>query len=147
MPIYLHDYYGPGRHAKVVSTKAKELHGDGNTYRAKCRLTGDESRVAEVKDVGFRSCSIRWTICRRRRSSPTSSVPEDGKVLVRGTTSDNGTVKRVRGRRHGARALTGPNFAEWEVVLEAAPAAEVRAHAEDAAGNVEKRPHEWTVGR
>jgi hypothetical protein len=41
-----------------------------------------------------------------------------------------------------ARALS-PNFAEWEVTLErvAAGALRIQAHAEDAAGNVEKRAH------
>jgi hypothetical protein len=42
-----------------------------------------------------------------------------------------------------ARPL-GVNFAEWEVVLEAASLVvdgKVSAHAEDATGNVEKLPH------
>jgi hypothetical protein len=64
-----------------------------------------------------------------------------GKLLVRGTTSDNGTVKRVLVNGQAARALR-PDFAEWEVVLSAAQAGRrLRAHAEDAAGNVEKRAH------
>src|SRR5262249_46306871 len=53
VPVYLHDWYGPGRHAKVVSTRAKDLVGDGNKYHAEPPLTGDESRVAEVRDVPF----------------------------------------------------------------------------------------------
>src|SRR5262249_9206435 len=53
VPIYLHDYYGPNRHAKVVSTRAKDLINDGSKYRAEVPLTGDESRVAEVRDVAF----------------------------------------------------------------------------------------------
>ena len=51
VPIYLHDYFGKGRHARVVSTRAKDLLSDGNRYRALPPLTGDESRVAEVKDL------------------------------------------------------------------------------------------------
>jgi hypothetical protein len=35
-----------------------------------------------------------------------------------------------------------PDFAEWEVILDAVQAGcRLRAHAEDAAGNVEKLPH------
>src|SRR5262249_67182 len=34
VPVYLHDWYGPGRHAKVASTRAKDLMGDGSKYRA-----------------------------------------------------------------------------------------------------------------
>jgi hypothetical protein len=66
----------------------------------------------------------------------------DGKRTVRGTTSDNGTVKKVVVNGREARALSA-NFAEWEVVLEAPKGDEVKltAHAEDAAGNVEKTPH------
>jgi hypothetical protein len=64
------------------------------------------------------------------------------KVLVRGTTADNGTVKRVVVNGREARPLS-PNFAEWEVTLEGVPggALRIQAHAEDAAGNVETRPH------
>lgn len=42
---------------------------------------------------------------------------EGGKVAVRGTTADNGVVKRVVLNGQEARALS-PNFAEWELVLE-----------------------------
>jgi hypothetical protein len=69
-----------------------------------------------------------------------------GKVVVRGTTSDNGSVRRVLVNGRQAQALT-PNFAEWEIVLEDSGAAEMRlvAHAEDAAGNVEQVPHALNV--
>lgn len=61
--------------------------------------------------------------------------------IVRGVTSDNGTVKRVVVNECEARALR-PNFAEWEVIVPAALAStELRAFAEDAAGNIEPRPH------
>jgi hypothetical protein len=65
-----------------------------------------------------------------------------GKLRVRGTTSDNGTVKRVLVNGRPARARAA-NFAEWEVVLEdlRPGAVTVTAHAEDVAGNVEKLPH------
>ncbi|HZT82665.1 MAG TPA: G8 domain-containing protein, partial [Gemmataceae bacterium] len=137
VPVYLHDWYGPGRHAKVVSTRAKDLINDGSAYREEKGLTGDESRVAEVRDVPF-----------PKLLDPVDDLPPatvithvrrggDGKLIVRGTTSDNGPVKRVLVNGKEARALAG-NFAEWEVVLDRA--AKVTAHAEDAAGNVEKRP-------
>jgi hypothetical protein len=65
----------------------------------------------------------------------------EGRVRVRGTTSDNGSVKGVTVNGRAARALR-PDFAEWEVVLDAGQAGrQVRAHAVDAAGNVEKLPH------
>jgi hypothetical protein len=67
-------------------------------------------------------------------------------VLVRGTTSDDGEVRRVLVNGREAKALA-PNFAEWEVTLTDLPAGPLRlsAHAEDAAGNVEKLPHVLTL--
>jgi hypothetical protein len=58
--------------------------------------------------------------------------------VVRGTTSDNGAVKRVVVNGREAKA-TAPNFAEWEISV---PAAErLDAWAEDEAGNKERHPH------
>jgi hypothetical protein len=142
VPIYLHDYFGEGKHAKIVSTKTKELHNDGNTYREEALLTGDESRVAEVRDVEF-----------PKLLDPVDDLPPatvitftqrlpGGKLRVRGTTSDNGVVKKVLVNGKEAKPLAG-TFGEWEIVLEDVKAggAKVEAFAEDAAGNVEKRPH------
>jgi hypothetical protein len=70
----------------------------------------------------------------------------DGKLLVRGTTSDNGPIKRVMVCGREARSLRD-YFAEWEVVRDTLPADSlVTAFAEDAAGNVEPRPHRLKVG-
>ena len=49
VPVYLHDWYGPGRHAKVEATNAKDFGADGLKYRAEPPLTGHESQVAEVR--------------------------------------------------------------------------------------------------
>jgi hypothetical protein len=70
-----------------------------------------------------------------------------GKLVVRGTCSDNGTVKRVVVNGKEARALSA-NFGEWEVVLEGVKGKGLKltARAEDAAGNVEKTPHVLLVG-
>src|SRR5262249_50607413 len=67
---------------------------------------------------------------------------EGGNLVVRGTTSDNGTVKTVLVNGKEARAVA-PNFAEWEATLPepAEGPGELRARAEDAAGNVEPQPH------
>ncbi len=63
-----------------------------------------------------------------------------GLVRVRGTTSDDGAVKRVIVNGQDARA-TRPNFAEWEIDL-AADSGKIAAHAEDESGNVERSPHQ-----
>jgi len=67
---------------------------------------------------------------------------EGGKLVVRGMTGDNGTVKRVVVNGVEAKA-TRENFAEWEAIVPMGTS--VAAHAEDAAGNVEKLKHEVGV--
>jgi hypothetical protein len=71
----------------------------------------------------------------------------EGKLVVRGTAADNGTIKRVLVNGREAHALA-PNFAEWEVVLENVGSGEVTlaAHADDSAGNIEKMPHVLCLG-
>ena len=65
-----------------------------------------------------------------------------GKLLVRGSTADNGTVARVLVNGQPARVLT-PNFLEWEATLDNVAPGTLRLEAwgEDAAGNVEKLKH------
>ena len=66
-------------------------------------------------------------------------------LTVRGTTSDDGPVARVLVNGREARPLR-PDFAEWEVLLDLDPDPdsrefEIRAHAEDVTGNVERLDH------
>jgi hypothetical protein len=70
----------------------------------------------------------------------------DGMVLVRGVTADDGEVKKVLVNGVVAKSLRA-NFAEWEAVLDGVKPGELKlkAHAEDAAGNVEKTAHEMSV--
>jgi hypothetical protein len=141
VPVYLHDWYGPGRHAKVVSTRARDVAGDGNTYHAEPPLTSDESRVAEVRGVKFPAL-LDPADDRPPATVITAARAAAGRVVVRGTTSDDGAVRRVLVNGRPARPLA-PNFAEWEAVLEGVPPGELRlsAGAEDEAGNVEKTAH------
>src|SRR5207244_3864213 len=76
----------------------------------------------------------------------TSALSAGGKLIVRGTTADNGKVKRVVDNGVEAQA-TRDNFVEWEIVLPLGKPGMVKvtAHAEDAAGKVEKRPHVVTI--
>lgn len=138
VPIYFHDYFGPGRTAKVLSLKADEVTADGNRFREEPGLTGKATRATEVKGVAF-----------PKLLDPVDDLPpvtvithirKSGKTLaVRGTTADNGNVTKLLVNGQSVRA-TAANFAEWEAVLNLA-VGEVRAQATDAAGNVEPRPH------
>jgi hypothetical protein len=136
VPIYLHDWFGAGRHAMVVSMKSGEFKANPAGFREEKDLTGNESRVAEVKDVAFPAFP-QLTDDLPPATVITSVSKKDGKLVVRGTASDNGTVKRVTVNGKEARSVAG-NFAEWEIALDSAN--ELKAHSEDAQGNVEKTP-------
>jgi len=141
VPIYFHDWFGPGRHAMVVSIKSGQFKADEKSFRDEPLLTGNESRVAEVKDVPFPA--FRDVVDDLPPSTViTRVVKKDGKLIVRGTTADNGTVKRVLVNGKEANSLAA-NFAQWEITLDAAT--EVNANAEDAAGNVEKTPAVFAI--
>ncbi len=141
VPIYFHDWFGAGRHAMVVSVKSGEFKADPKAFRDEPTLTGNESRVAEVKDVAFPA--FPEVVDDLPPATVITSVSKkDGKLVVRGGTTDNGTVKRVVVNGQEAKA-TAANFSEWEITLDAAT--ELKAFAEDAAGNVEKTPHSVPV--
>jgi hypothetical protein len=94
VPIYIHDYFGDGRHAKIVSTAAKDLIDDGNAYREEPTLTSDESRVAEVGQVAWPQ--ILDPIDDIPPATVITSVRRDGNsVIVRGISHDNGSIVSV----------------------------------------------------
>lgn len=141
VPVILHDYYGSGRHARVVSAKSGEVRSEGNSYKSDPPLTGDESRVLEVRDVSFPQ--LLDPVDDLPPSTVVTSVARtaDG-WLVRGSASDNGEIKQVTINGVAARAVRD-NFAEWEVTLQnpgKQGSVEITALARDAAGNVEKQP-------
>jgi hypothetical protein len=147
VPVFLHDHFGPGRHAKAISTKARDLIEDGSQYREVPLLTGNESRVAEVRDVEFPK--LLDPVDDLPPTTVITSVIADGnRTIVRGTTADNGEVKRVVINGQDAQSLSS-NFAEWKVTLPGTEGGEIRltARAEDAAGNLEPRPHVVVVRR
>jgi hypothetical protein len=139
VPVILHDWYGSGRHARVVSAKSSEVRAEGNSYKSDSPLTGDQSRVLEVRDVPFPQ--LLDPIDDLPPSTVISSVTRtsDG-WLVRGWAEDNGEIKQVIVNGTAARAVRD-NFAEWEVVLADAKLTEITAKAADSAGNVEKVTH------
>jgi hypothetical protein len=141
VPIYLHDHFGPGRTALVVSTRSPEYKAEPDKYRVEKPLTGDESRVAEVGKIAFPE------VLQPVDDLPPATVithvarQDDGSLLVRGTVIDNGEVRRVvvNGQDAALDSATGT----WEASLPAPASAHgtVSAHSEDAAGNVERLAH------
>ncbi len=141
VPVFIHDYFGPDRDAKVVSTKTYELHDDKLDYKDVPLLTGDESRAAEVHGVPFPA------LLHPVDDQPPATVitqisrTKEGKLRVRGVASDDGEIRKVVVNGLPATA-TAANFAEWEILLDNVKGQDnITAHAEDAAGNVEKHPH------
>ncbi|HEX4609701.1 MAG TPA: G8 domain-containing protein [Urbifossiella sp.] len=142
VPVYLHDWFGAGRTALVVSVKSGEFKAAPAAFRTEPPLTGDESRAAEVKDVAFPQPPAAVDDL-PPATVVTRIVRENGGLTVRGTCTDNGPVKAVTVNGRPARA-TAANFADWEVTLDGGTT-RVEAGAEDAAGNVEKTPMVVTV--
>ena len=95
VPAYLHDYFGPDRTACVLLTTAKDFEAAGRSYREEKPLTGDEARLADVGHVEFPK--LLDPIDDRPPVTIITQVRrlDGGKVLVRGTTADNGIVTRV----------------------------------------------------
>lgn len=151
VPVYLHDFFGPGRDAKVVSTAAKDFGEDGLAYREVDGVTGDESRLAEVKSVLFPqlltpiddqppATIVTW---------PTRGIPvrvDGGTVTVTGTSTDNVKVRRVTVNGVEAQAVDD-DFLQWKATLcNVAPGPlTITAVSQDEAGNVEQTPHVLTV--
>jgi len=141
VPYYLHDYFGPGRTAKVVSTRAKDLMSDGGNYERKPPLTGDESAVAEVKGIEFPK--LLDPVDDLPPATIISSVQNrNGRLIVRGITHDDGTVKAVSVNGKPATIVSlEAGVADWRIELPASGLQKLTAAATDAAGNVERRPH------
>jgi hypothetical protein len=144
VPIYLHDHYGPGRTALLVSTRSPEYKAEPDKYREDAPLTGDESRVAEIPSVDLPE-PLAPVDDLPPQTIITHVLAEQEAVLVRGVAADNGEIKHVvvNGQVAKLDAATG----QWEVRLALdRNKPDIVAHSEDAAGNVEQLAHKtrWT---
>ncbi len=141
IPYYFHDHFGPGRTAKALTASMAERFAEGLEFQAApAPVFGKNMRVVEVSNVEFPK--LLDPVDDRPPQTIVTSVR--GRT-VRGTTADDGEVKRVLVNGREARALA-PNFLEWEAELAEGETA-VKAHAEDAAGNVERLAHEVPLAR
>jgi len=145
VPIYIHDYFGPGRHAKVVSTAAKDLIEDGNKYTSQPPLTGNEARVAEVANV-------QWPeLLDRVDDVPpatiiTSVIRRKEHVVIRGVSHDNGEITAITVNNRRAIVVTrAAGVVDWKIELALPANGKLVAFAEDETGNVEKTMHRTTV--
>lgn len=145
VPIYLHDWYGVGEHAKVVSTRAKDLLNDGNIYQKDEPLTGDESVVAKVKNVAFPKLLDPVDDL-----PPATIITSIGKtssgLLVRGVSHDDGEIQWIRVNDTNAKIVSNSHgVVDWEITIAMPSDGVVAAHASDAAGNVEQMVHRRSI--
>lgn len=142
VPVYVHDHFGPGRHAKVVSTAARDLGADNEKYVEVAALTGEKSLAAEVSSVEFPQ--LLDPVDDHPPATIILSARRDGDQLrVQGVSHDNGAIVQVLVNGQPATITTqGAGVADWEIVIPAPDDKTVQAHAVDQAGNVEQRKHE-----
>src|SRR5206468_12705224 len=88
MPVYLHDYYGPGRHAKAVWIHSKHYANDALQYHEEKPLCGKQygmaTVVVEVKGVEFPKLLDPIDDLPPTTVITHSSKTTDGKLSVRG---------------------------------------------------------------
>ncbi|MSU43233.1 MAG: hypothetical protein EXS22_04220 [Pedosphaera sp.] len=141
VPVIVHDHYGPGRHAKVASVKAKDILSDGNTYSAKPPLTGDESVAAEVTNVAF-----------PKLLDPVDDLPpttfitrvarQGSQMILSGVSHDNGVIKEIKVNGQPAKIITQAHgVADWQITLPIPADGRFTGGATDDAGNAELTPH------
>ncbi|HJT30537.1 MAG TPA: G8 domain-containing protein [Pirellulales bacterium] len=141
VPYIVHDFFGPGRHARIVSTKAKDLLADGNQYRSLPPLTGDESVAVEVTDVAWPQL-LDEIDDEPPATIILSAVSENGRLLVRGVSHDNGEIVSVEVNGMPAELLSSASgVVDWQATVESAPGELIVAFAKDEAGNTEQTPH------
>jgi hypothetical protein len=151
VPVYIHDFFGPGHDAKLVSTAAKDFGADGLAYREQEGVTGDESRLAEVEHVDFPQLlspvddQPPVTVV----TFPVAGIPvraDGGRLVVKGTTTDNVKTRRVTVNGVEATAVDD-DFLQWEATLRDVKTGRltITAVSEDEAGNIEQTPHVLTV--
>lgn len=146
VPVYLHDYYGPGRSAKIASTQDAALMQDGTAWHQEPPLTGDQSVVTEVRDVPFPKL-LDPVNDLPPTTVITSAVVRDGKLRVTGITHDNGEIASVVVNGQTAQmASRQAGLVDWEIAMEMPEAGKVIARAVDKAGNKENAGHEIRVG-
>jgi hypothetical protein len=145
VPVFLHDYFGSGRTAKVMSTAARDFDANDGAWRTVNSLTGSEARVSEVAGVQF-----------PKLLDPVDDLPpatmitdirmQNGKTVVTGVAHDNGAISDVMVNGHPAQMKTNEaGVVDWQIALDDA-SPRVSASAIDHAGNREVTPHEIAVG-
>jgi hypothetical protein len=146
VPYYLHDHYGPGKHAKIVSAKAKDLLADGNQYKNEAPLTGKQAMVAEVGNVAWPKL-LELVDDLPPTTIVTAVVKNGSQLVVQGVSTDNGDITSVLVNGTKAKVLSSNSgVVDWQIQLNPVGLKSITALATDSAGNVEKLSHQIQVG-
>jgi hypothetical protein len=151
VPVYIHDYFGSGRHAKVLSTAAKDFDAKDTRFREEPELTGRNSRVSEVAKVDFPKVLDPVddlppaTIIVSPANGATVQA-ENGTLVIRGATTDNNSTRRVVVNGVDAEDVDY-NYHAWQVRLTGLKPGPktITAYGVDSAGNKEVTAHSITV--
>ena len=146
VPYYIHDYYGPGRHAKIVSTKATDLLADGKNYRTEPPLTGNESVVTEVNNLEWPE--LLQPVDDLPPATIVTQIVRDGDELrITGISHDNGDITGVTVNGHKAEcAAQVAGVVAWTIRIPRPADGKLTALAVDRAGNKEQTAHRIDLG-
>lgn len=148
VPVVVHDLFGPGKHARFVSSRDIRFTGNKARYREQKPYTGEESRVTEAPEAEFPklldavddqppATIITWP----KRGLPVK-LSKEGVLEIRGTSTDDNRITKVLVNGTGARCVDY-NFTEWTAILKGVKPGKLKiiAHAVDKSGNKELTPH------
>jgi len=141
VPIFIHDYFGPDRDVKVVSTAAKDLMKDGKEYLEVASLTGNESLAAEVADVEWPEHLLTPVDDEPPATIITSVRIEGGAAEVRGVSHDNDKIVEISVNGEPATIVSSAaGVVNWSARVKLG-ADGLKALAVDDAGNRESTAH------
>ena len=145
VPVYIHNWYGKGEHARVISTRAKEYAKVKKDYKSDEPLTGNESRVKKVKNVEFPQIL-----------DPVDDLPpvtvitsirrSNDQLILTGVATDNGDIAGINVLQTKARIVhKEAGVVDWQVIIPMPRNGQVVANSIDAAGNVEQTGHRLVI--
>lgn len=146
VPVYLHDYFGPGKHALVVSTRSKEYEREPDRFREIPGLTGDASRATEISVLEFPQL-LNPTDDLPPVTVITSIAKQGNQLQLRGTTHDNREVDVVEVNGQQAQITSQEaGVADWTVSIALPKDGLITAQGTDTTGNREANPHRVAWG-
>ena len=147
VPIYVHDHFGPGRHAKIVSRKVSESANDGNKYRHESPFLGKDAVMAEVRNVEFPEL-LKLTDDLPPATIITRVQSYHGELMITGVSHDNGEIKSVQVNGKPAKILSQQaGVTDWQIRLPFPKGGILSAYAVDATGNKETHGHKLSVAK